>query len=257
MTDWNPEKYLDYNTERLLPSRDLVSRIRKANPGVIADIGCGPGNSTRVLAERWPSAEIIGVDNSPAMIEKASRDFSGISWVIADGAGYHPEKGADILFSNAAIQWMPDHTALMKHFHRILNPEGILAVQIPLFHKMPLSRAIEKAADYPKWKKRFENLEVSLELHDYGYYYDLLASVFSSVEIWTTEYMHILNSHKDILNMMHSTGLRPYLNHLGDESLAEEFENDVLSEIKNSYPPQKDGKVILPFMRLFFTAYKD
>jgi trans-aconitate 2-methyltransferase len=255
-TDWNPNLYLKFDEERTQPSIDLVSRISFDNPSKIIDIGCGPGNSTQVLVQRWPDSEIIGIDNSPAMIEKARMDYPNQDWQILD-AGLDDMKGNfDIVFSNATIQWIPNHANLFKKFHNILSDNGILAIQIPLFWDMPLGKSIASIAADDRWNSETEGVTSLFTIHDPSYYYDILSEQFHSIEMWETQYFHILNSQLSILEMIRSTGLRPFLDRLDNENDKNDFEALVLKKIEKDYPLQKDGKVLFPFKRLFFTAKK-
>jgi trans-aconitate 2-methyltransferase len=256
MKDWNPDWYMQFSSERTQPSIDLTSRINQIEPESIIDIGCGPGNSTQVLANRWPKSKITGLDSSTAMIRKAKQDYPDQEWIVADALTYKPEIKYDIIFSNAAIQWIPDHEKLLTKFYEILTDNGIIAFQIPLFWDMPLGKIINNTAKDDRWKTKTESVSNLFTIHDYSFYYDQLSKLFNSIEIWETSYMHILNSHAAILEMMRSTGLKPYLERLDNDSEKRKFEQEVLKEIQSAYPIQKDGKVILPFKRLFFIGYK-
>ena len=254
--DWNPDLYLKFNKERIQPSIDLATRIDISNPESIIDIGCGPGNSTQILAERWPDAQIIGVDNSPSMIEKARKDYPQQKWQLMD-AGTDAIKGTyDIVFSNATIQWIPNHEALMVKMHNLLNPAGVLAVQIPMFWDMPIGKSILNVAEAPKWKAFTSDIKSLFTIHNYNHYYDILSSLFTKIDIWETHYMHVMESHTAILEMIRSTGLKPYLEVLQTDTDKKEFELQVLQSITFDYPIQKNGKVIFPFKRLFFVAQK-
>ena len=254
--DWNPELYLKFDKERTQPTIDLVSRINFENPKRIIDIGCGPGNSTQILFKRWPDANIIGVDNSPAMIEKARKDFPKQEWKIIDVSKDEIEGEYDIVFSNAAIQWMPDHFNLFKKFHKILSDEGIFAVEIPLFFDMFIGKSLIRISKDSRWSSRTEEVLKLFTIHNSSTYYDYLSELFTSIEMWESYYIHIMDSHFSILEMIRSTGLRPYLNKLESNQLKKEFEDEVFSDIKRDYPLQKNGEVLFPFKRLFFIAKK-
>lgn len=252
--DWNPNLYLKYGKERIQPSIDLVSRIDMDQPVKIIDIGCGPGNSTQILAQRWPKAIITGIDNSPAMIEKAKMDYPKQDWLVLDAGTGEIEGKYDIVFSNAVIHWIPNHQALFRKFHTLLTDNGLIAVQVPIFWDMPLGIAIAKVAKQSQWASITKEATEQYTAHDYHFYYDVLTEIFQSIDIWETHYMHVLDSHLSILEMIKSTGLRPYLNLLENDTDKQAFEDMVLKHIKNDYPLQKNGKVILPFKRLFFIA---
>ncbi len=254
--DWNPELYLKFRNERTQPSIDLVNRINiNFEPESIIDIGCGPGNSGQILFGRWPNAKFVGIDNSQKMIEKATSDYPDKSWQIADAATYKSETKFDIVYSNATIQWIPNHEQLLGRLYELLSARGILAIQLPIFGDMPIAKEIENTAKRSKWRKQTEFCSQLFTFHDYNFYYDILSGRFASIEMWETYYLHILESHKSIIEMTKSTGMKPYLDSLNNEFEREEFENDILTEIVNHYPVQSNGKVIFPFKRLFMIGF--
>jgi trans-aconitate 2-methyltransferase len=256
MNDWNPDRYLKFKNERTQPSIDLVSRIDFADPKTIIDFGCGPGNSTQVLVNRWPKARIIGLDNSPAMIAKARKDYPEQEWVLADAASYEPDVKVDIVFSNAAIQWIPNHKKLINKFYNLLSDNGIVAVQMPQFWDMPVGKIIKKVSKDSRWISQTEKASKLIRIHDYSFYYNRLYVLFKKVEIWETYYMHTLDSQMSIIDMIISTGMKPYLEKLDSDEAKREFIDEVLKGIQKFYSLQKDGKVIFPFKRLFFISRK-
>lgn len=252
--DWNPHAYLTFEKERTRPAIDLAARITIENPARIIDIGCGPGNSTMVLARRFPESELIGVDSSPAMIAKAKNDYPFIDWRIADAGNDTLPGNCDVIFSNATIQWIPDHAALLAKFRSMLTENGILAIQIPQFFDMPVGRAIDRIADDRRWAGRLAEVRRLFTMHNRAEYYDLLAPQFGSVDMWETEYVHVMDSPKAILGMIRSTGLKPYLDCLTSDEDVAAFEKEMLAEIIMAYPLQHNGKVLFPFRRLFFVV---
>ncbi len=254
--DWDPGLYMKFGDERTRPSIDLVSRIDIENPKTIIDIGCGPGNSTRILHQRWPESRITGIDNSPAMIEKAKNDYPGQEWKIADAAKFNPGEKYDIVFSNATIQWISNHEKLIAGFMDLVGEQGALAIQIPLYQHMPISGLIERTASMGKWKLETRGCGELLTFHERGFYYDLLAKRCSSLNMWETSYVHVMNDHNDILEMVKSTGMKPYLEAIESENDRHDFGKEVLREIERAYPAQRDGRVLFPFERLFFVAYR-
>jgi trans-aconitate 2-methyltransferase len=256
MTDWNPDQYLKFDRERTQPSIDLVSRIIFEKPSKIIDIGCGPGNSTQVLVQRWPDSEITGIDNSPAMIERAKKDYPNQDWRILDAGTDEIEENFDIVFSNATIQWIPDHPKLFKKFYNMLSDNGILAIQIPLFWDMPLGKSIATIAENSRWNSATKGVIELFTIQDFSSYYEILSERFHSIDIWETNYIHILDSQLSILKMIKSSGLRPFLDRLVNDNDKKDFEAMVLNEIIKDYPLQKDGKVLFPFKRLFFISNK-
>lgn len=257
LRDWNPAHYLEYRNERTQPSIDLVNRIKiNYNPSGIIDIGCGPGNSSEVLFRRWPAAKFTGLDSSENMIEKAKHDYPGKVWVLADALTFSPEDKFDILFSNATIQWIPRHEELITRFHQWLTERGMLAIQLPLFWTMPVGKSLRAIAQQSRWKPLIGKALDLVTIHDPRFYYDLLSRLFRNTELWVTDYMHVFDSHLSILNMIRSAALKPYFDLLTYGNDSSDFETLILEEIKKAYPLQEDRKVLFPFKRLFFTAYK-
>jgi len=252
--DWNPDLYLKFGKERIQPSLDLAARIDFEKPSKIIDIGCGPGNSTQVLLNRWPDSTIIGADNSPAMITKATNDYPDQKWILFDAGKDTIDEKFDIVFSNATIQWIPDHDVLLKNFANLLNDSGVLAVQIPLFFDMPIGKSISEISKNSKWITAVQGVDSLFTINTASYYYDHLVKHFKQIAIWQTDYYHVMDSHLSILEMIRTTGLKPYLERLDNEKM--QFENLVLGKIKIDYPLQKNGKVLFPFKRLFFVAKK-
>jgi len=254
--DWNPALYLQFGKERIQPSIDLVSRIDFENPKNIIDIGCGPGNSTQILAQRWPKSKITGVDNSPAMIERAKLDFPNQDWKLLDAGKDEIIDTFDIIFSNAAIQWIPNHFELLNKMKHNLSDNGVIAVQIPLFFDMPLGQSIARISKNKRWSTLTDRVNDLFTIHHQSEYYDILSELFSFIEIWKSDYVHIMDSHDSVLEMVRSTGLKPYLERLESDTDKRDFENMVLTDIIKDYPMQKNGKVLFPFKRLFFIAKK-
>jgi trans-aconitate 2-methyltransferase len=254
--DWNPDLYLKFDRERIQPSIDLVARIDFEKPERIIDIGCGPGNSTQILVQRWPDSEVMGVDNSPAMIEKAKKDYPNQNWRLLDAGKDEIKEKFDMVFSNATIQWIPDHAVLLKKFHNLLSDNGLIAIQIPLFWDMPIGKAIIKVAAHNRWNSVTKGVKELFTIHDSSFYYNHLSELYRAIDIWESNYIHILDSQLSILEMIRSTGLKPYLDRIGNVQDQQDFEDQVFKEIQIAYPLQINGKVLFPFKRLFFIARK-
>ena len=253
--DWNPDLYLKFYSERIQPTIDLASRIRYEHPGNILDVGCGPGNSTQILAKKWKNSKITGIDNSRSMIEKARKEYPNQNWKFMDASENNIKSKYDIVFSNSVIHWIPNHTDLLQKLYGILNNKGVLAIGIPLFWDMPLGKSIERIAQSNRWKEYTSNVSKLFTIHDYPFYYDILSELFNTINIWETNYMHIFNSHISILDMIRSTGLKPYLEKLSNDSDKLEFEKEVLKSISKDYLLQNNGNVVFTFKRLFFVAH--
>jgi trans-aconitate 2-methyltransferase len=254
--DWNPDQYLKFNKERIQPSIDLVARIGFFIPGRIIDIGCGPGNSTQILHNRWPEAEITGADNSPAMIKKAMEDYPDQKWILYDAGKDTLNEKFDLVFSNATIQWIPDHNNLLQRFAGLLNDNGVLAVQLPLFFDMPVGKALSDIGKDKRWRASTEGVDSLFTINTVEYYYDRLVKNFSNTDIWISDYYHVMESQYSIMEMIRTTGLKPYLERLSDENDKKQFELLLFERIRQDYEVQEDGKTLFPFKRLFFIAKK-
>jgi trans-aconitate 2-methyltransferase len=252
MSDWNPSNYLKFKNERTQPAIDLVQRIPINNPQFIIDLGCGPGNSTRILAERWPKANIVAIDSSPEMINKARSENDTISWKTADIDQYSDTCRYDIVFSNAALQWIMNHGELIPRLFKMTNTHGILAAQVPLNCDSPLHQAVICVSHSKRWSDFASKCNNLLNYQSASYYYDILSKLSAEFYIWETTYMHVMENHNSLIEWYRTTGMRPYLDALPDDTSRAQFEHDVLTICQNDYSLQKDGKLLFPFRRLFF-----
>ena len=253
MANWNPELYAKFIKDRTQPSIDLVNRLSGLNPKTILDLGCGPGNSTKVLKDKFPNAKVIGADNSDEMLEKARQLYPEIEFIHLDASGdFHEVSGKfDIIFSNACIQWIPNHHSLLPKLMALLNPDGMLAVQIPVQAKLAVQNIIDELA--VKWSGKINPVGFN-DLTEEEYF-DVLSEISKDFELWETTYCHRMPDYDSIIEWYKSTGLRPYLEQLSIED-AELFLGQVYNELKNRYSVQKNGEIIFRFPRLFFTARK-
>lgn len=256
MPEWNAKQYTKFIKERTQPAIDLANRIKLPEPNEIIDIGCGPGNSTRVLYEKFPFAHIIGADNSENMLELAKANNPELDFKLFDAnADFDSlEQKFDIVFSNACIQWVPDHKKLIPKMMSILKDGGILAVQIPMNYKEPIHMIISEVVSSAKWKDKFSQPRIFYNLTQSDYF-DLLSDISSDFSIWETSYCHIMPSHDSIMEWYKGTGLRPYLSAL-NETDAKNFESEIYSKVVKAYPAQSNGEIIFRFPRFFFTAAK-
>ena len=252
--DWNPNLYLKFEDERTRPPRDLLAQIPLAAPRRIVDIGCGPGNSTELLTERWPQAEVLGIDSSPNMVKQASERLPSARFAVADVATWAPEPGTDLIFGNAVFQWVPDHPAVLVRLIEALPEGGVLAVQMPDNVAEPSHVLMGETAASGPWAGRL-GAAARDELPGVGAYYDLLRPVARRVEIWHTQYNHALDGAAAIVEWFRSTALRPYLAAL-DEAERAAFLADYTARIAAAYPARVDGKVLLRFPRLFIVAVR-
>lgn len=256
MSDWNADQYLKFKKQRTQPSIDLAAMIPVDSPKNVIDIGCGPGNSTRVLKNKFPDAHVTGADFSPNMIEKAKAENPDVDFMLFDASNDFPKltEKYDVVFSNACIQWVPEHQKLLKNMMSVLNDGGVLAVQIPVNTKEPVHRIIREVSSREKWADRLGNSRIFYTLSE-SEYYDVLSEISSSFDMRLITYFHSMPSHMSIIEWYRSTGLKPYLDRLNDAE-KNEFEQDILAELENEYPKQKNGDIIFRFPRLFFTAVK-
>ena len=253
MPAWDPGQYLRFGAERTRPAQDLCARIPGA-PRRILDLGCGPGNSTAVLRERWPDAAITGLDSSPEMIAQARAGHPAGTWILDRAESYGPPEPLDLVFSNAVLQWLPDHARLLPRLMGWIAPGGCLAVQIPAGGRTGLRAALAIVAARPRWQAALAGAEAALTFHDAPFYYDQLAPIAGRVDLWETVYHHPLASHEALVAWYEATGLRPYLDRLPDPAARTAFKAELLEACREEFPVAADGKVVLPFRRLFLVA---
>lgn len=258
--DWSSAQYLKFNSERTRAARDLLSQIPLASPKHVVDIGCGPGNSTAVVAERYPNAHLSGIDSSPDMIKKAQETLPEISFKVADLESYAPEVPADLYFSNAVFQWLS-----ASHLPRILQrlvgqlpPGGVLAFQVPDNLSEPCQAAMRDTASESgaPWEETLRRAAPGRDpFPTEGELYDTLRPLCSDVDIWRTTYYHRMDDHQAIVEWVKGTGLRPFIDPLSSAE-RQAYLDSYLEKIKNQYPIQQDGKVLLAYPRLFVVATK-
>ncbi|MCL1901267.1 MAG: methyltransferase domain-containing protein [Firmicutes bacterium] len=254
MADWNTELYLKFEEGRNKPIRDLISHIYVKSAGRVIDIGCGPGNSTILLKKVYKNANMVGIDNSPNMIQKAKQEYPEITWILKDIADDMSDLGKfDIVFSNSVLHWLPDHTKLLPRLFDLLNEDGVIAIQIPYFFGTPIYRPLYNLVESKKWDS-YITVKQPTTYNDVGFYYDLLSAHFSSFDIWTTKHTHVLSSKDEIINWYKPTGFKAFLDQLKTNELKEAFLSDIHPIINDIYNEQKDGKFLLRFERLFFVA---
>jgi trans-aconitate 2-methyltransferase len=236
------------------PAHDLVHRIPDGAVSCAADIGCGPGNSTEVLRERFPHAHIVGVDSSSDMIDAARKRLPGITLEVADIRRWRPEQPLDVILANAALQWIPGHDTLMPALIARLNPGGALAVQTPDNLDEPSHRLMREIAGAGPWAAKLKDAaKARAARHDAGWYFRLLRAYASHVDIWRTTYHHPLAGAHAVVEWVKGAGLRPFIDPL-DESEREAYLARYEAAIAEAYPAEVDGTVLLPFPRLFFVA---
>lgn len=259
MADWDADLYRRFEAERTLPCRDLVHRIDLAAPARIVDLGCGPGNSTAVLRERWPSAGVTGVDSSPEMLRKARASWTSGLWIEADLTRWDPREPFDLVFSNAALQWLPDHPRAVRRIWAWVAPGGALAFQVPARPSPPAGwlRALAAVGARPPWNGQFPADPIEGNVLPLSGYFDLLAPEARRVELWDTEYDHILPGPDAIVEWTKGTGLRPWLDRLSEGSERDHFLAEYARAVAQEYPTRDHGAVVFPFLRRFVIAFGD
>jgi len=258
MPAWDPNLYLRYAHERARPAADLIAQIRLETPTHIVDLGCGPGNSTEQLRQRWPHAAVTGVDNSPEMLAEAKAKYPDGQWILCDIEGWKPEPAVDLIFSNAAFHWVPGHATLFRSLIGGVSQGGALAAQMPNnFHSAVHSvmQDVATAGD-PRWSKALASAPGSFTVQPAAFYYEVLRKHSSRVDIWETEYQHVMDGPKAIFDWIRGTGMRPYLDRLADDEQRQLFEEMCLEGFQEAYPPNDQGKVLFPFRRTFIVAYR-
>jgi len=254
--DWSAAQYLKFEDERTRPSRDLLARVPLDAPRRVFDLGCGPGNSTELLVERFPLAEVIGVDSSPDMLRQARERLPRCKFVEADLSTWTPDPGTDLLFGNAVFHWVSDHPNVLRRLLRALGPGGVLALQMPDNADQPAVAAQEKVVASGPWAAALTHVKRrSKQLLRPEEYYDLFRPLSRNIDIWHIHYNHLMESHAGVVEWFKGSGLRPLLAPL-DVPTREAFLAKYTEEISRAYPPRCDGKVMLKFPRLFMVAVK-
>jgi trans-aconitate 2-methyltransferase len=254
--DWSAKQYLKFEDERTRPPRDLLAQVTLDNPARVVDLGCGPGNSTELLIERFPNAQVIGLDSSPDMLRQARERLPNSTFVQGDLATWMPQERTDLLFGNAVFHWVPDHPKVLARLLRSLPPGGVLAVQMPDNTQEPALQLMEMVAAGGPWAAAIAQAAgARYDLPRPEGYYDLLRPLCSHLDIWHTHYNHIMPSHAAVVEWFKGSSLRPFLSPL-DPAMRETFLATYTDEIARAYPVRHDGKVILKFPRLFILAVR-
>ncbi|WP_455885188.1 trans-aconitate 2-methyltransferase [Pseudomonas spelaei] len=249
---WSAKQYTLFEQQRTRPVRDLVAAIATTDVRTAVDLGCGPGNSTEVLAERFPLAHVTGLDSSDDMLVDARRRLPQLNFELADIGAWHPAHAFDVILANASLQWLPHHATLYPQLVRQLTPGGTLAVQTPDNLDEPAHRlARDVAADGP-WAAKIGAVKHN-ERHAASYYYELLSLHCSTVDVWRTIYLHPLADHASVVEWFKASALRPFLAPLTEGEKAA-FLQEYQARIVQAYPALADGTVLLPFPRLFIIA---
>jgi trans-aconitate 2-methyltransferase len=253
---WNPDQYQRFSEHRSRPFFDLIARIDAPRAERIADLGCGPGNLTAHLSQRWSESTVTGVDNSVEMLEKA-KPFSSpnLEFELSDLSTWQPKQPQHVIVSNAALQWVPDHETLIPYLANLLEPNGWLAVQMPNNFDQASHMTINQICSSPRWNKHLAHLDSALRhAKPLEWYLAALSRLGFQVDAWETNYQHILPGENAVLEWVKGTALRPMLAVLEPED-QNEFLEECRQRLLEAYPPQSFG-TLLPFKRVFFVAHK-
>ena len=252
--NWDPALYTRFEDERTRPARDLLGRVTAPEVRIAVDLGCGPGNSTALIAERFPAAAVTGLDTSETMLASARARLPGVRFERADIASWVPETPPDLIVANASLQWVDDHERLVPRLFGVLAPGGVLAVQMPDNRDEPSHAAMRALAGQAPWSTHVgEAAATRVRVLPPAAYYDLLAPV--AADVWRTIYLHPMDSAAAIVDWVSGTGLRPFIDPLPDD-LRASYLAAYEARIAAAYPPRADGRRLLAFPRLFVVARK-
>jgi trans-aconitate 2-methyltransferase len=250
---WDPVQYLRFADARLQPALDLLARIALPDAREIYDLGCGTGNVTRLLRQRWPDARITGVDQSASMLAHSAADAAQLHWVRHDLATWQPPMAADLLFSNAALHWIPQHEELLPRLVSYLAPGGVLAIQMPRNFAAPSHVLIGESARAGAWASRLEPLLRASPVESPSWYYQLLESRVQDLTLWETEYLQALRGPDPVKEWVKGSWLKPLLDALEEPDRAL-FEAEYARRLRLAYPTLPSGVTLFPFRRLFLIA---
>lgn len=254
--DWSARQYLKFEDERTRPPRDLLAQVPLRSARRVFDLGCGPGNSTELLVERYPRAQVIGVDSSPDMLRQAHQRLPNCEFVQADLAHWSPPEHTELLFGNAVFQWVPDHPAVLRRLLAALPAGGFLAVQMPDNTQEPALAIMREVAASGAWAAPLAQAAAARDdLPTPADYYDLLGSLCARLDIWHTAYNHVMAGTEAVVEWFKGSALRPFLSPL-DESMRRGFLAEYTTRVASAYPPRHDGRVLLRFPRLFIVAMR-
>lgn len=249
---WNPGQYLKFEDERTRPARDLLAQVPVEAPRLVVDVGCGPGNSTELLATRWPAARLVGLDTSETMLEAARKRLPAARFERADATTWVPEPGTDVVFANATYQWIPEHVPQLARVLSHLESGAVLAVQMPDNLMQPMHVLMRAVAGAMPFAAKLAGA-ARAPLPPVGVYYDALSPHAARIDIWHTIYNHVMADAAAIVEWIKGTGLNPFLQRL-DADEQQVFLAAYLAEIERAYPPAADGRTLMNFSRLFIVA---
>lgn len=258
-TPWDAGQYLRFSDHRSRPAFELFKRFDHDHPAYAVDLGCGTGDMARAMKDRWPPARVVGLDQSTEMLATAEQAGGKVEWVEADIADWRPAAPIDVLYSNAALQWLPDHHLLFPRLVSYLAPGGVLAVQMPLSWSEPshvLMRETLESGGPDGTPLGPQHLRVRLAhkwVAEPVEYYDLLTPLVGTLDFWTTRYFQVLEGSEPVYEWVKGTGLKPVLETLTRSDL-DQFLSHYRERLATAYPRRADGTTLYPFPRLFIVA---
>ena len=256
MKEWDPVLYRKFEAERTRPARELLARISLEQGEQVTDLGCGPGNSTELLADAWPLAQITGLDSSATMLTQARERLPHCRFVQADIRTWQADTPQQVIYANASLQWLDNHATLFPPLVSQLEPDGVLAIQMPDNLNEPSHHLMREVAAGDRWSSLINaSVAERTQLLSTGEYYNLLTEAGCEVDIWLTTYYHVMADAQAIISWLQATGLRPFLAML-NESEQSAFLSDYHQRLLTAYPAQADGQILLAFPRLFMVAVK-
>ncbi len=250
---WDPAQYLRFGDQRLRPAVELLARVDLESPRRVYDLGAGTGNVTALLRQRWPAGELTGVESSPAILAQARAAHPEIEWQEADLATWRAPGPADVIYSNAALHWLAGHDRVFPALLGMVAPGGVLAVQMPRNFGAPSHALIAEAVRGGPWRKVLEPLLRPAPVLEPGWYFDLLAPHAAALDIWETEYLHVLEGESPVKEWTKGSALVPLLEAL-PEAQRDPFEARYADLLGEAYPRRADGRTLFPFRRLFIVA---
>ncbi|MGV9286483.1 trans-aconitate 2-methyltransferase [Streptomyces sp. NPDC003719] len=263
---WDPAQYLRHAGHRARPFADLLARVPglPTAPPRVADLGCGPGNVTTLLADRWPTARITGYDNSAEMLARAGEHAGPtpgggrLDFARADARTWTPAGPHDLIISNATLQWVPGHAERFADWITALRPGGTFAFQVPGNFDAPSHRLMRDIAGSPRWRDRLAGtLRHGDAVHTPEAYLERLTALGCTADVWETTYLHLLTGDDPVLDWVRGTGLRPVLTALDDDPKARDaFTEEYRTALREAYPPGPHGTPF-PFRRVFAVARKE
>jgi trans-aconitate 2-methyltransferase len=254
MPSWDPSQYLKFADHRLRPALDLLARVPQGEHRVIWDLGCGPGNITEMIKQRWPDARVTGLDNSSDMLKQA-RAIAGIDWVEGDVESWKAPTPADFVFSNAVLHWIDGHQRLFPHLLRQVARGGVLAVQMPRNFQAPSHVLLYETAAQGPWAPKLVPLLRPSPVAMPETYYDWLMPHATHLDLWETEYLHVLQGENAVLEWTKGTAVRPLLDQIEPDQRAD-FLAAYAEKLRKAYPRRADGMTLYPFRRLFLVAQR-